>query len=106
MSFCLSTVASSGARVARTGGSGGSSPRANTAGQRRSWPQASEQAGLPRRCSQGQAAFPGAVRQRGDAAVVGAPAPVEDGGLDAGGTCPAGERLADLAGLGLLVALG
>src|SRR5581483_9741232 len=56
--------------------------------------------------SQLQPAFPGAVRQRGDPAVVAVPATVEDHRLDAGVLGPLREQLAHLARLGGLVAVG
>src|SRR5215510_1351035 len=69
---------------------------------RRSWSQCRALCG----CSQGQPAFPGAVRQGSDPAVVGVAAPVEHGGGDARLLCPAGEQLTRPARLGPLVAFG
>src|SRR6202042_1062608 len=56
--------------------------------------------------SQVQPAFPGAVGQRRDPAVVGVATTVEDGRADAGLHCALGEQRADLLGLGGLVAIG
>src|SRR5690349_377778 len=55
------------------------------------------------RWSQGQPAFPSAVRDGGDATVVLVAAAVEDDGVDAGGLRALGDELADLLGLGGLV---
>src|SRR5262249_37160404 len=54
--------------------------------------------------SQGQPSLAGAVRDRRDPAVVLVAATVEHHGLDAGGLGPLGHELADLLGLGRLVA--
>src|SRR5689334_7227745 len=56
--------------------------------------------------SQLQAAFPGAVREGRDPAVVAVPAPVEHDGLDAGLLGPLREQLAHLARLAGLAAVG
>ena len=58
------------------------------------------------RCSQLETAFPGAVRERRDAAVVAVAATVEHHGRDAGLLGAPREQLADLARLGRLVTLG
>src|SRR4051812_11957886 len=52
-----------------------------------------------------QASLAGGVGQRRDPPVVAEATVVEDDGLDTGGLGPVGDELADLGGLGLLVAL-
>src|SRR3954471_11865275 len=60
---------------------------------------------LARSCSQAEAALAGAVGDRRDPAVVAVAAAVEDNRVDAGRAGPLGDALADLAGLGGLVAV-